>query len=147
MQTEETRELMERFLERRLANDPSLEDFFADDVEWQLPASVCVTPYRGRTRVFELLTGGLSAQVLDGSTEKREVVRVIIDGDTAAVEQRMTATTHWGTKYVNEYCWVYTWRDGKIIRLREYNDTLHGARIFGKALGITLEEGVEDSSG
>ncbi len=141
MQTEETRRLMDRYLERRVANDPALEEFFAEDVEWQLPASVCATPYKGRTLVLELLNGGLSAQVLDVTTEKREVTRVIVDGDTAAVEQRLTATTHWGAEYVNEYCWVYTWRDGKIVRLREYNDTLHGARIFGKALGITLEEG------
>ena len=139
MQTEETRVLMDRYLERRMANDPDLEEFFAEDVEWQLPASVCAAPYAGRAQVLELLTGGLSAQVLDGATEKREVVRVLIDGDTAAVEQRLTARTHWGAEYVNEYCWIYSWRNGKIAHLREYNDTLHGARIFGKALGITLD--------
>lgn len=146
MQTEETRTLMDLYLQRRMANDPDLGDFFAQDVEWQLPASVCVAPYSGRAQVLELLTGGLSAQVLDVSTERREVVRVIVDGDTAAVEQRLTATTHWGAKYVNEYCWIYTWRDSKIVRLREYNDTLHGARVFGKALGITLDAENGDES-
>ena len=90
MQTEETRVLMDRFLERRLANDPALEELLADDVEWQLPASVGATPYKGRPQVLELLTGGLAAQVLDLSTEKREVMRVVVDGDTAAGR----ATTH-----------------------------------------------------
>lgn len=140
METDETRILMDRFLELRLARDPAMEDFLDEDVEWQLPASTGLAPFRGRKQVFEMFTGGLAAQVLDMSHEKRVVVRVIVDGDTAAVEQRLETKTNWGAEYVNEYCWLYTWRDGKIVRLREYADTLHAARVFGKQLGITLDE-------
>ncbi len=42
-----------------------------------------------------------------------------------------SATTLQGREYVNEYCWVYTCRDGKIARLEEYADTLYTARVFG----------------
>ena len=39
--------------------------------------------------------------------------------------------TNNGNDYANEYCWVYTCRDGKVWLLEEYADTLHAGRVFG----------------
>jgi ketosteroid isomerase-like protein len=92
---------------------------------------VGIGPFFGRDDVAQALTGGAAGQFLDVSSIRRDVHKVVVDGDTAVVLQRLTARTVNDTDYVNEYCWVYTCRDGAIVRMDEYADTLHAARVFG----------------
>ena len=68
---------------------------------------------------------------MDLDTVKRDVRSIIVDGDRAVVQQRLTATARNGNDYANEYCWVYTCRDGRVCLLEEYADTLHAGRVFG----------------
>ena len=132
METEDTRALMERYIAARATNDAAaLEPLLTDDVEWLLPVSAGAGPFAGRDDVIAALTGGVSGKLFDVSTMKREAWKVIVDGDTAAVQQRVSARTLQDTDYVNEYCWVYTCRDGKVARMVEYADTLNAARILG----------------
>ena len=132
MQTEETRALIARYLEARGANDAAgLDSMLTDDAEWHLPVSAGAGPFVGREKVVEALTGGVSGKMFDLSTMKREPWKIIVDGDTAAVQQKLSATTLKGAEYINEYCWVYTCRDGKVARMVEYADTLHAGRILG----------------
>ena len=132
MKTEETRALIERYLAARAANDAAaLDALLTDDAEWHLPRSADAGPFIGSEKVLEALTGGVSGKLFDLSTMKREAWNVIVDGDTAAVQQKLTATTLKGAEYVNEYCWVYTCRDGKVARMVEYADTLHAGRVLG----------------
>jgi ketosteroid isomerase-like protein len=56
---------------------------------------------------------------------------MIVDGDTAVVQQRLRATAKNGNVYDNQYCWVYGCRDGKIAHMEEYADTLLAARVLG----------------
>jgi ketosteroid isomerase-like protein len=132
MQTEETRALIARYLEARGANDAAaLDSLLTDDAEWHLPVSAGAGPFIGREKVVAALTGGVSGTMFDLSTMKREPWKVIVDGDTAAVQQKLTATTLKGAEYINEYCWIYTCRDGKVARMVEYADTLHAGRVLG----------------
>jgi uncharacterized protein len=132
MKTEDTRALIGRYLEARAANDAAaLDALLSDDAEWHLPRSADAGPFIGREKVLEALTGGVSGKLFDLSTMKRDAWKVIVDGDTAAVQQKLSATTLKGAEYVNEYCWVYTCRDGKVARMVEYADTLHAGRVLG----------------
>jgi ketosteroid isomerase-like protein len=132
METEETRALMDRFIASRATNDvAALDGLLTDDVEWHLPVGAGSGPFVGREAVVQALTGGVSGKLFDLSTMKREAWKVIADGDTAAVQLRVSARTLKDTDYVNEYCWVYTCRDGKVARMMEYADTLNAARILG----------------
>jgi ketosteroid isomerase-like protein len=132
MQTEDTRALIARYLEARGANDAAaLDSMLTDDAEWHLPVSAGAGPFVGREKVVDALTGGVSGTMFDLSTMKREPWKVIVDGDTAAVQQKLSATTLKGAEYINEYCWVYTCRDGKVARMVEYADTLHAGRVLG----------------
>ena len=132
MQTEETRALITRYLEARGANDAAaLDSMLTDDAEWHLPVSAGAGPFVGREKVVEALTGGMTGKLFDLATVKREPWKVIVDGDTAAVQQKLSATTLKGAEYINEYCWVYTCRDGKVARMVEYADTLNAGRILG----------------
>jgi ketosteroid isomerase-like protein len=132
MTSDETRDLVQRFLTTRAANDAeAMAPLLADDVTWQPPASMRLGPFHGRDRVVAALTGGAVGKFLDVSTIRRDVHKLVVDGDTAVALQRMEARTVGGDEYVNEYAWVYTCAGGRITRLDEYADSLHAARLFG----------------
>ena len=132
METKSTRDLIMKFLEARQANDrDAIYAMLTEDAEWHPPLSAGIGPFKGRETVADALTGGAAGAILDMSTIKREVRKVIVDGDSAAVQQRMTAKARNGRDYANEYSWFYTCHDGQISLLDEYADTLKAARIFG----------------
>jgi ketosteroid isomerase-like protein len=132
MDTEATRTLVTKFLEARSSGDvEAIKGFLADDVVWTLPKSATFGPFEGRDKVAKALGGGVQAQLFDVSTMKREIRKMVVEGDTAMVQQRLTANTKEGGLYDNEYCWVYTCRDGKISQLTEYADTLNAAKMLG----------------
>lgn len=101
-----------------------------DDVEYLLPSSLGIEPLSGEPAI-DALAGATTGRFFDLSTIKREVTRITIDGDVAAVEQTMTGTTLQGKDYSNNYVWIYELRDGKFARLIEHVDTLAAARILG----------------
>ncbi len=132
MDTEATRALVQRFLDARAANDAAgIDAVLADDAEWLPPPSMGLGSFKGRETVVKALTGGAIGKLLDVATIKRDVHKLIAEGDTAVALQRLTATTVKGDAYENEYCWVYTCRDGKIARLDEYVDSFKAAKVFG----------------
>jgi uncharacterized protein len=132
MESKATRDLIMKFLEARQANDrDAIYALLTEDAEWHPPSSARIGPFKGREAVTDALTGGAAGAILDISTIRREVRKVIVDGDSAAVQQRMTAKALNGLDYENEYSWFYTCRDGQISFLDEYADTLRAARIFG----------------
>jgi ketosteroid isomerase-like protein len=132
MDTETTRSLVQQLIAARAASDvEGIAAVLADDAVWRLPVSATFGPFEGRDVVAKALAGGVSGSLFDASTIRRDVHKIVVEGDTAVVQQRLTATTLKGREYVNEYCWVYTCRDGKIAVLAEYADTLHAARVFG----------------
>jgi ketosteroid isomerase-like protein len=58
---------------------------------------------------------------------------VVAEGEVVVVEHRLSATLPNGRPYVNDYCFVYEVRDGKVWRIREYMDTRGGwAQVFGE---------------
>lgn len=132
MDTDATRKLVQQLLAARSAGDvDGIAAVLADDAVWVLPPSSTFGPFEGRDVVAEALGGGVAGTLFDQSTVRRDVRRMVVDGDTAVVQLHLSATTLKGTEYVNEYCWVYTCRDGRIARLEEYADTLHAGRVFG----------------
>jgi uncharacterized protein len=66
---------------------------------------------------------------------------VVAEGEVVVVEHRLSATLPNGRSYVNDYCFVYEVRDGKVRRIREYMDTRGGwAQVFGEDEPATLLE-------
>lgn len=132
METEATRALVQRFLDARAANDAAtIDTLLSDDAQWQPPPSMGIGPFAGRETVVKALTGGAVGRIFDLSTLKRDVHKLIVEGDTAVALQKLTATTTKGVPYENDYVWVYTCRDGKICQLDEYVDSFKAAKIFG----------------
>ncbi len=54
----------------------------------------------------------------------------LADGDQVAAEWTSRATSRNGAPYHNRNVGIFTVRDGKIVAVREYTDTLHAARAL-----------------
>ena len=104
-----------------------------EDVEWRAAETVPAKPQQGRRVVSSVVSGRGREQMFDMDTFKLTVHRKLVDGDTAVVRQAISARTNDGKQYDNEYCWIYTCRDGQIARIEEYVDTWKAAKVFGWA--------------
>lgn len=66
---------------------------------------------------------------------------IVAEGEVVVVEHRLSATLPNGGTYLNDYCFVYEVRDGKVWRIREYMDTRGGwAQVFGESESVQLLE-------
>ena len=66
---------------------------------------------------------------------------VMAEGEVVVVEHRLSATLPNGRSYVNDYCFVYEARDGKVWRIREYMVTRGGwDQVFGEGEPLQLVE-------
>ena len=68
----------------------------------------------------QLLPGGL----------RPTVHTITAEGDRVAVEFEGDAKTYEGTPYCNQYCMVFTLRDGKIKQVNEYFCTILADRVL-----------------
>ena len=120
MGTEETRRLIEDFYATLPTGDRSkLESLLTDDVEWVPPESAPFGPVRGRENVAAELGGETPRRLFRMRTFNLTVHKIVADGDTAVVQQAISAEARTGKQYDNEYCWVYTCRDGQIAHMME----------------------------
>jgi uncharacterized protein len=135
MDTEATRALVKRYYDVLPKGDTAaIAELLTEDCEWLPPATAPLEPVRGRNAVAQQFSGALVRAMFDLSQPfKLDVRSMIVDGDTAVVQQRLTATVKNGNAYDNQYCWVYECRDGQIARMEEYADTLLASRVMGWA--------------
>jgi len=133
METEAMRGLVEAvwaaFASR---NAEVIAHHFADDAEWIAPpgngtALALGAPdgLVGAGAIAQFIAADMHRLFVDVHTEIRGIYA---DGDTAVVEMRLTSPLPNGARYENDYCFVFTARDGRITRMREYMDTLGGHR-------------------
>lgn len=133
MDTEATRSLIQRYYEVLPKGKAELiAELLTEDCEFNPPPTAPVEPVKGREAVAKLFAGDLVRATFDLKQPfTLDVRRMLADGDTAVVQQRLIATAKNGNAYDNEYCWVYTCRDGQIARMEEYADTLLASRAMG----------------
>lgn len=134
METEETRRLIETYYRALTTGDrDGVAALVADECTWIPPASAPIDPIEDGPALVAELTGDLVRRTFDLSQPfALEVRKMVVDGDTAVVQQRLTATAKTtGKPYDNQYCWVYTCRDGQIVRMEEYADTVVAAEAMG----------------
>jgi ketosteroid isomerase-like protein len=138
MDTAATRSLIEEYYRALGKGDrDTLLELLADDCEWIPPATAPFDGVVGGASIADELGRAVVKRMFDISKPfALEVRSMVVEGDTAVVQQRITATARaTGRDYDNQYCWVYTCRDGKIVRMEEYADTLLAARVMGWDLG------------
>ena len=76
---------------------------------------------------------------------RNEFRAMAAEGDLVFVEHRLSATLPNGRHYVNDYCFAYEVRNGKIFRIREYMDTRGGwVQVFGTDAAEQVIEFIAD---
>ena len=134
MSTESTRATVEAFYAALTSGKrDEVRGLLSDDCVWVPPATAPFDEMEGGDEIAAELGGRVVKRMFDISKPfSLEVRRIVADGDIAVVQQRLTATAKaTGQPYDNQYCWVYTVNDGKIIHMEEYADTLLASRVMG----------------
>lgn len=62
---------------------------------------------------------------------KTRAFRFLADEDWVVVEARGDMLTKEGNAYNNHYCLLYRLTDGKIVEMKEYQDSTLGERVLG----------------
>jgi ketosteroid isomerase-like protein len=133
MQTEESRELVKRawseFATRELER---IAGVFSDDAEWIAPSAnstaiaLGVTDHmRGADAIAKFIAYGMRRLFTDVRVAFKGMYA---DGRFVTVEEEMTATLANGRPYVLTYCFIFECADGRIVRVREYMDTMSAFR-------------------
>lgn len=78
---------------------------------------------------MERIWGGLFGHMKDGL--EMTVIGMVAEGDKVAAEIRSQADLIDGRVYENQYHMLFTLRQGRIVEVKEYADTLLIADMFG----------------
>jgi ketosteroid isomerase-like protein len=92
----------------------------------------------GRTLIVQFMAHNFARLFRNVKNEFRSM---IAEGALVIAEHRLSAQLPNGRDYVNDYCFAYEVRDGKVVKIREYMDTRGGwFQVFGNdAPGKLLE--------
>lgn len=132
MNNEQTRALIDDFYKTLGRGDREhLLTLLAENIEWQMPASVPDGILRGRERVAMELGTEVIRRLFKKGTFRLKIHNIFVDGNVAIVQTGARAETLTGKTYEIEYAWIYTCGDGQILHIREYLDTKRSADILG----------------
>ncbi|MDX0585348.1 nuclear transport factor 2 family protein [Sinorhizobium medicae] len=132
MSVEDNKRVAREFCDHfRKSNAEGLIDGMTDDATWWVNGKPHLFPSSGtktKEEAAKMFRNMLSAYT-DGLDMR--IVSIIGEGDIVAAETRSHAITKTGKVYENEYAFLFTIRDGKVAKVREYTDLLHVMEVFG----------------
>jgi hypothetical protein len=109
----------------------ALAGLLHEDMSWEpmvrdIPGA---SRHEGRDKVINELLAPVRGVFRPGDP-KVHVDAIVSDGDRVMAETRATGERADGKPYSNRYAWAFELRDGKILKVREYMDSLYVARWF-----------------
>ena len=126
--TEATRAFYDLFIAGKI--EEALERFVDPEAVLENPLPE-VIPFGGVFEGRQGFAGYLEAILRGISIERFEVDEIFADGERATVLGRETSLVHTtGQRYTMSWVHVLTVRDGRIVHMREYNDTAAMAVAF-----------------
>jgi uncharacterized protein len=136
----ENKKLMQAIFARVAVGDGSLfVQHLADDVTMHVTGQYSWSrTFRGKHSVLNDLFGHVAARTQ--SPRKTVPIRFFADDDHVVVEARGDMLTKEGERYDNDYCLVYRLAEGKIVEIREYQDSM----LCERALGAYPADGAAD---
>jgi ketosteroid isomerase-like protein len=85
--------------------------------------------FRGKEALVRDLYGHLATLLAEG---RRTIpLRFIADDDLVVVEGKGDMRTKAGVSYNNDYCLIYRLREGRIVEIREYCDSVLTETVLG----------------
>lgn len=125
------RALIAKAFEGLAKGDPSnFMPLFDATIEWHVMGSSAWSKHaKGLDAVSRDLVGPLFARFAGPYLTTAQLI--IADGDHVAVQAKGNAETVEGNRYDNDYCFVFTMKDGKIVKVVEYMDTILADQALG----------------
>jgi uncharacterized protein len=131
MSAVDNKRLMETIFAAIAAGDrtPFVESL-ADDVTMRVTGQYSWSQtFKGKEALFRDLYGYLGTLLADG---RRTIAhRFIAEGDHVVVEGTGDMRTKAGVPYNNDYCLIYRLKDGKIVEITEYCDSVLTEKVLG----------------
>ena len=130
MDAQDNRALLQRvFAATEQGDGRPFVDALADDVRWTIMGSGSWSGvYNGKADVVGRLLRPLAAN-FTGANRVR-AGRMIAEGDMVVVEGQNLSVTRSGEPYANTYCWIFTFRDARVVDIVEHTDTELIARVL-----------------
>ena len=101
--------------------DDYLEQYVDPSVQWTITGTNVLSGlYVSRQDFIDRAIKKLKSSLSGGI--KMIIHHIFVDGDTAIVEMEAIATAKLGHPYNNQYAWIQTFKDGKIVEARVYYD-------------------------
>ena len=108
-----------------------LYEHLADDATMEVTGSYSWSRiFRGKESIRRDLYGYVRA-LLGPDGNRTHAFNFIAGGDWVVVEARGDMVTKDGTPYRNHYCLLYRFEGGKIVEMKEYQDSTLCERILG----------------
>jgi uncharacterized protein len=101
----------------------------ADDVDWTVMGTHPLAGHYRSKKDFIAGTFAKLGQVLPHGAQL-QVEHLLVKDDQAVVELHSLATARNGMRFDNRYCWVVSFQDALIVRVRAYLDSVMVARLF-----------------
>lgn len=132
MSPEDNKQQVRRFLAHfRRASVPDLLAAMSKDATWWIPGRPDLFPAAGTKSRDDMagIWGSLFRHMTNGL--EMTAIGMVAEGDKVAAEVRSRGDLTDGRVYENQYHMLFTLRQGKIVEVREYADTLLIANLFG----------------
>lgn len=114
-------------------NDSRLAEAFdrvdPDATFWLAGRNWSVGGIHDREGLLKLLAEKVGALLVEPLQVK--IAAITAEGERVAVEVEVSGPTKDGRRYENQMHILYVVRDGKIVVVKEYHDTLHASLILG----------------
>ena len=108
---------------KRCAFRELCDQYFAKEFHWTIKgSSVLSGEYHNKEEFFNKVIYRLNAIILPGW--KMHILNTHTCAETLVVEMRGEAKTKSGSTYNNEYCWILSFSNNKIISVTAYYDSL-----------------------
>jgi len=129
--SEQNKTLMQEIFEGVGRADPSLfYERLADDATLVITGEYSWSQtISGRQRISRDLYGYVRSRLSERG--RTHAFHFLADGDWVVVEARGDMVTKEGTPYQNHYCMLYKLIDGRIVEIKEYQDSTLCERILG----------------
>jgi ketosteroid isomerase-like protein len=126
------RMISEMFLafDNKIGDPPSVLKDMVDDGEWWVAGTTAVSGSMNKQQLMDLMRN-VGSNAEGGLKLVPRADSWIIEGDKVAVEVDSEMKLKDGREYRNEYHFRIQMRNGKILQVKEYLDTMCAAKFFG----------------
>lgn len=134
MTTEANKATAKKFLEVMAAHEDMawLDNALCDEATYWTCGKPHLFDYSGTRNKREFLDWARHPSIFIDGGAKTSFGEVTAEGDRVALESQTRGTLPDGRVYTNEYHYLFTFRGGKILRVKEYMDTQAAAEFFAK---------------